>query len=159
MEVLFEYRGSRRTLTASTGEKAVDCVTAELQRIGRSRAQVYTANVNLSTVDRNREVYLLQKWSPQWDCYLDVHEASEINDGDKLAVVIKPNPPSKVRYCNDGSLRAHGKQNLFPPPPPPPPPTHTHTHTHTHNLQLLMLCCWCTGVQNEPQVQVGVVYH
>ena len=97
MEVLFEYRGSRRQLTASSGESVIECVTTELHRIGRSRAQVYTANVDLSTVDRNREVYLLQKWSPQWDCYVDVSRASDISDGDKLAVVIKPKPPSKVK--------------------------------------------------------------
>lgn len=96
MEVLFEYRGSRRQITASSGENLVECVTTELHRIGRSRAQVYTANVDLSTVDRSREIYLLQKWSPQWECYLDVNQASEINDGDRLAVVIKPKPPSKV---------------------------------------------------------------
>lgn len=96
MEVLFEYRGSRRQLTASNGENLIECVTTELRRIGRSRAQVYTANVDLRTVDRNREVYLLQKWSPQWECYLDVSQASEISDGDRLAVVIKPKPPSKV---------------------------------------------------------------
>ena len=96
MEVLFEYRGSRRTLTASSGENALECVTTELHRIGRSRAQVYTANVDLNTTDRNQEVYLLQKWSPQWNCYLDVREAGDISDGDKLAVVMKPKPPSKV---------------------------------------------------------------
>ena len=96
MEVLFEYRGSRRQLTASNGENLIECITTELHRIGRARALVYTANVDLSTVDRGREVYLLQRWSPQWDCYLDVNQASEISDGDRLAVVIKPKPPSKV---------------------------------------------------------------
>ena len=99
MEVLFEYRGSRRQLTASSGENLVECITTELHRIGRSRAQVYTANVDLSAVDRSREVYLLQKWSPQWECYLDINQASEINDGDRLAVVIKPKPPSKVNLA------------------------------------------------------------
>ena len=96
MEVLFEYRGSRRQITASSGENLVECITTELHRIGRAHAQVYTANVDLSTVERSREIYLLQKWSPQWECYLDVNQASEINDGDRLAVVIKPKPPSKV---------------------------------------------------------------
>ena len=100
MEVLFEYRGSRRQLTASSGENLIECVTTELRRVGRSRAQVYTANVDLRAIDRSGEVYLLQKWSPQWGCYLDVNRASDINDGDKLAVVIKPKPPSKVEMFN-----------------------------------------------------------
>lgn len=96
MEVLFEYRGSRRQLSASSGENLLECVTTELRRVGRSRAQVYTASVDLRTIDNSGEVYLLQKWSPQWGCYLDVNRASDINDGDKLAVVMKPKPPSKV---------------------------------------------------------------
>lgn len=107
MEVLFEYRGSRRQLTASNGEKLIECITTELRRIGRSRAQVYTANVDLGTVDSNREVYLLQKWSPQWECYLDVNQASDVSDGDKLAVVMKPKPPPKVSHIFKDSLQTH----------------------------------------------------
>ena len=113
MEVLFEYRGSRRQLTVSNGENLIDCITTELHRIGRSQAQVYTANVDLNTVDRGREVYLLQKWSPQWECYLDVNQTSEISDGDKLAVVIKPKPPSKV---NITVIMCLDKQNSIPAP-------------------------------------------
>ena len=87
----------------------IECVTTELRRVGRSRAQVYTANVDLRAVDSGGEVYFLQKWSPQWGCYVDVNRASDINDGDKLAVVIKPKPPSKVEmflilgFCVDKS--------------------------------------------------------
>lgn len=95
MEVLLEYRGSRRQITVSSGESLTECVTTELRRVGRARASVHTANANLSTNDE-RDVYILQKWSPQWDCYVDVHHVNEISDGDRVTVVGKPRPPSKV---------------------------------------------------------------
>lgn len=144
MEVLFEYRGSRRQLTASSGENLVECITTELHRIGRARAQVYTANVDLSTVDRSREVYLLQKWSPQWGCYLDVNQASEITDGDRLAVVIKPKPPSKVNKPHSLCL---DKQTF-------------HFCTPTHNVHsivstAMLLLFQCTKPASSPGRYVG----
>ena len=95
MEVLLEYRGSRRQITVSGGESITNCVTTELRRIGRAGANVYTADHNLQNTEE-RDVYLLQKWSPQWDCYVDIRNTNEIHDGDRLTVVPKPKPPSKV---------------------------------------------------------------
>ncbi len=95
MEVLLEYRGSRRQITVASGETLTDCVTTELRRVGRGRASVHTANADLGST-AERDVYLLQKWSPQWDCYIDVHHVNQVQDGDKLTVVAKPRPPSKV---------------------------------------------------------------
>lgn len=100
MEVLFEYRGSRRPLSVASGESVTRVVSAELQKIGKPRARVFTAGDDLPSVRRAGEpspdIYLLQKWSVQWDCYVDVHHHSEVHDGDKLAVIAKPKPPSKV---------------------------------------------------------------
>lgn len=96
MEVLLEYRGSRRQITVSGGESITDCVSAELRRVGRSGASVRTADHNLQNTAEGEEVYLLQKWSPQWDCYVDIRNTNEIRDGDRLTVVPKPKPPSKV---------------------------------------------------------------
>ncbi len=95
MEVLLEYRGSRRQITVSSSESLTECVTAELRRVGRARATVYTANTNLDS-NAERDVYLLQKWSPQWDCYVDIRHINEVQDGDRLSVVAKPRPPPKV---------------------------------------------------------------
>ncbi len=95
MEVLLEYRGSRRQITVSSGESLTECVTAELRRLGRSAASVHTANTDLQSTEE-RDVYILQKWSPQWDSYIDVRLIHEVEDGDRLSVVAKPKPPSKV---------------------------------------------------------------
>lgn len=97
MELLLEYRGSRRQITVSSDDSLTECVTTELRRIGRTRAAVYTANVSLES-NAERDVYLLQKWSPQWDCYVDVRHVNEVQDGDRLTVVGKPKPPSKVHW-------------------------------------------------------------
>ena len=70
----------------------------ELQRNGKNRAQVFTANDELPSRTRGSypEIFLLQKWSEQWDCYVDVAQSNEVVDGDKLAVIAKPKPNSKV---------------------------------------------------------------
>lgn len=99
MEVLFEYRGSRRQLSVSDKSSITRVVSSELQRVGKPRAQVFTANDSLPTGRSERarpDIYLLQKWSTQWDCYVDVAHYNEVSDGDKLAVIAKPKPPSKV---------------------------------------------------------------
>lgn len=104
MEVLFEYRGSRRQLSVSDKKGITRVVSSELQRIGKPRAQVFTANDDLPSGRRaggervKPEVYLLQRWSAQWECYVDVGHCNEVCDGDKLAVIAKPKPPSKASW-------------------------------------------------------------
>ncbi len=95
MEVLLEYRGSRRQLAVSSNDNLSECITSELRRVGRSRAVVHTANSTLDS-SNERDVYILQKWSPQWNCFVDVRHLNEVSDGDRLTVVGKPKPPSKV---------------------------------------------------------------
>lgn len=78
----------------ASSEAITEIVTRELQRLGKRRAQVYTADADLSEV-RGR-AYLLQVWCPQWESYVDVRDAREVEDGDRLAVTPKPKPPSVV---------------------------------------------------------------
>jgi len=100
MEVLFEYRGSRKELAVGSLGNLANVVTAELRQLGRTRAVVLTGDDTLPvTTDRRQsppEVYLLQKWSPLWDCYVDVRHSNDVKDGDRLAVLARPKPPSKV---------------------------------------------------------------
>lgn len=106
--MLFEYRGSRRELTVGAPDNLTEVVTAELRRIGRPRAVVLASEDTLpSTTGRRQnvpEVYLLQKWSALWDCYVDVRHCNDVKDGDRLAVLARPKPPSRVSqdrsyYC------------------------------------------------------------
>ena len=99
MEILFEYRGSRRQLDVAEKESITRVVSNEMRRIGKPRAQVFTANDDLPSSGgggQRPDIYLLQRWSNQWDCYVDVGHCNEVIDGDKLAVIAKPKPPSMV---------------------------------------------------------------
>ncbi len=101
MEILFEYRGSRRQLEVAEKESITRVVTDELRRVGKSRAQVFTASEDLPSMGgggQKPDIYLLQRWSSQWDCYVDVSHCNEVTDGDKLAVIAKPKPSSVVNY-------------------------------------------------------------
>ena len=95
MEILLEYRGSRRQLTVASSETVLDVVAGELRRAGRRQACVVTADADLSE-PREGKLFILQKWSAQWECYVDVRESGEVGDGDRLGVVAKPKPPSRV---------------------------------------------------------------
>ena len=66
----------------------------ELRRVGKARAQVFTASDDLPS--SGIDIYLLQRWSNQWGCYVDVGHFNELMDGDKLAVIAKPKPRSWV---------------------------------------------------------------
>ena len=91
MNLLFEYRGSRRQLTVAGGETVTSVVSEELRSLGRRRAQVFTSNDAVpSGGERSPDIYLLQKWSTKWECYVDVTHPNELADGDKLAVIAKP---------------------------------------------------------------------
>ena len=100
MEVLFEYHGSRRQLNIGDGENLTRLASSELQRMGKRRAQVFTAGDDLPVSGGREEttpdVYLLQKWSEQWECYVDVVHCNEVHDGERLTVIAKPKPSSKV---------------------------------------------------------------
>lgn len=98
MEILFEFRGSRRQVSVADSESVTRVLSGELQRIGKPRARVFTANDDLPNRSQGPlpDIYLLQKWSGQWNCYVDVAHCSEVIDGDRLAVIAKPKPTSKV---------------------------------------------------------------
>ena len=105
MEVLFEYRGSKREVSVGNPECLTGVISDELRRIGKSRALVLTSHDTLpQPVGRGRappEIYLLQKWSGLWNCFVDVRHFNEVSNGDRLAVIARPKPPSKVLvYCS-----------------------------------------------------------
>ena len=81
----------------ASSEAVTEIVAQELHRLGKRRARVYTADADLA--EAGDHAYLLQLWCPQWESYVDVRDAREVEDGDRLAVTPKPKPPSVVRAC------------------------------------------------------------
>lgn len=100
MDVLFEYRGSKTELTVGERDSLKEVVSAELRRIGKARAQVLTTRDTLPPPGGRAgpEVYILQKWSDVWGCFVDVRNHNEVSNGDRLAVIARPKPASKVLY-------------------------------------------------------------
>lgn len=151
MEVLFEYRGSRRQITIASGDSVTKCIGDELHLVGRAGARVVTADTDLNNTEaEGGRVYLLQKWSPQWDCYVDVSNANEIKDGDRLAVVAKPKPPSKVclmfaKQAVDNKFSCIHPCLLF-----------THIHNYDMRQILLLFCGCCSSSQSETSTAVKV---
>lgn len=94
MEILFEFRGSRRHITVAGSGAVTEIVAQELQKLGRRNAQVFAADADLS--EARGPVYLLQVWCPQWETYVDVRDVRDVEDGDRLAVAPLPKPQSAV---------------------------------------------------------------
>ena len=94
MQVLFEYKGSRRQLSLSP-YSVCDVVRDELVKLG-----LCPAPVKLSSEEVASNEYLLQLWSSKWNAFIDVSNVSEIEDHDKLTVICKPTAGSpQVCHC------------------------------------------------------------
>ena len=93
LEVLFEYRGSKREIIVEPSHLCKD-VANELEiKHGISRPTVSlsasAATRGSSSLPRGNtaEKYFLQKWCSKWKEYVDVERASDVKEGDKLTVV------------------------------------------------------------------------
>ena len=94
VEVLFEYKGSRRVLCFEVST-VCDRVEQELRDLG-----VTEPNVNLSAglaESDNHSSFFLQKWCSKWEAFINVESIDEIHGNDRLTVVRKPSSsPVKV---------------------------------------------------------------
>ena len=82
VNVLFEYKGSKRVIT---------CKTSEL--IGRICSELLThgvSNASIGCAGTSTKMFILQRFTPQWNSFVDVNKIDDILKGDRLTVV--PNP-------------------------------------------------------------------
>lgn len=104
VEVLFEYKDSKRKLTLDP-EQVCETITEELaNRFGKKNPVVclskpLTSDASLSPPEQ----FLLQKWSSTWQSFIDVEHTGEIEDKDRLTVVTMPGSSPQV-LCYDRSL-------------------------------------------------------
>ena len=82
MEVLFEFRGSRRPVCVSSS--ITKEILDELTKFDSKAALRVTSS---SPEDDEKNYYLLQKWSNKWEEYVNVEEPGEIQDGDRLTAI------------------------------------------------------------------------
>ena len=108
MEVLLEYKSSRRQLQVNDRDSICELVERELKKTG------WNGNITLgfpeacSAANRSGEqlpIYLLQRWSERWGMFIDVTTTKELKEGDRLTVIRKPKESAtKVINCMPRNL-------------------------------------------------------
>ena len=97
VEVLFEYKGSRKELIFQASD-VCDRVEQELQDLGVNEPRV-NVSAGLAKPDNdNPNCFFLQKWCHKWGAFINVENVREINRDDRLTVVRKPTS-SPVKVC------------------------------------------------------------
>lgn len=92
MEVLFEFKGSKHTIKCTTAELRVR-VHIELDALGHSDASVCFAH----QIPFSSNTFILQRFSPKWDTFVDVEKAEDVSDSDRVTVILSPaNTAQKV---------------------------------------------------------------
>ena len=100
MEVLLEYKASRRQLAVADHDSVCDVLASVLRNAGWQGQLMFgapetsTASAQLSSPS----VYILQRWTERWNTFVDVENVMEVKDGDRLTVNLKP-VGSPVKAC------------------------------------------------------------
>lgn len=93
MTVLLEFEQCRRRVSFQNYSDAPKAVEDSLK-------QCYGARIVLVGADKT---HVLQRWSREWGCYVDVLDPIEIETGDKLTVV---NLPAVVNAVSENAVMA-----------------------------------------------------
>ena len=95
MEILFEYKGSRKALVFQRST-VCDRIEQELRDLGVNDPDV-NLSAGLAKDNDNPNCFFLQKWCQKWGAFVNVDNAHEINGEDRLTVVRKAtSSPVKV---------------------------------------------------------------
>ena len=86
--VLLQVEGFSREVHIKNGEDALVCLEGELRRIGKDvRFEISESADAQDDSDSTKEVCRLQRWSKRRNCFVDITDASQIVDGDKLSTI------------------------------------------------------------------------
>jgi hypothetical protein len=86
MEVLFEYKGSKRTIKCTAATELRDRICGELNALGVTNSSVGFA----SESETSSRAFILQRFSSKWNTFVDVNNAEDIANGDRLTVTPSP---------------------------------------------------------------------
>ena len=89
VQVLFEYKESRRQLTVSPAA-ICEVVAEELGKFGYAAPVVKLSGPESESISQSRSEYLLQRWSQRWDAFVDVERVEDIKSRDRITVIPKP---------------------------------------------------------------------
>ena len=88
MSVLVEFRGSRRVVTSS--EDIISRIEDEIRKFDPDATVFISSDAVSDETVRGKRQYIVQRWSNDWNCFVDVIAMEEIKDGDRLVVIPKP---------------------------------------------------------------------
>lgn len=86
MEILFEYKGSKRTIKCIAATELRDRICGELNALGVTDSSVGFAYES----GTSRRAFILQRFSSKWNTFVDVHNAEDVANGDRLTVTPSP---------------------------------------------------------------------
>ena len=102
--VLLEVEGFRREVHIKNGENTLVSLQEELVRVVGKDVRLELA-ISASSQDSSnvsKRIYRLQRWSERRNCYVDITDASQIVDSDKL-ITICPHMQSSSDASFDSS--------------------------------------------------------
>ena len=89
-----------REVRIEDGKDPIVCLEQKLGKLDRDvRLEVGSpvpAETNCDTAGSTKEVYWLLRWSSRWDCFVDVMDANQVADGDKLTAVCRDSRGDKT---------------------------------------------------------------
>ena len=89
MEILLEYKRSRRQLEIRDPDNVCDAIEDSLKKSGWSGFLTLQTDSE-SNLAELTNVYFLQRWSHKWGTFIDVADVNEIQSGDRLTIIAKP---------------------------------------------------------------------
>lgn len=98
MEVLLEIEGSRKELCVDR-DNVIFIVEEELGKLGMDGILAYFSCVRGEQHRTDKRVYILQRWAEKWKNFVDVTDVDQINNGDRLTVVLESTNPAVVNVA------------------------------------------------------------
>lgn len=90
MEVLVEFRGSRKAITPFSKESLLDLLKKD------DPTGYFVLEDEDHDTEEGGSPYLLQRWSTRWGEYIDISSVDDVISGEKLKIVPKVAPTVKV---------------------------------------------------------------
>ena len=83
MKVLLEFEGSKRVLHINEADNLLARIKEEVSKLA---IDIAVAPFNRENLCSSEPLLVIQRWSTEWNTYIDVTDAEEVVDGDKLTL-------------------------------------------------------------------------
>ena len=107
LEVLFEFKGSKRKISMQTSDSLQSAIQREVGELGHD---IFVAPINGVPAPScsTKSTFILQKWSAKFETFVDVTDERDFHDGDRFTLV-----PDYDSICSEtNSLTSSSKVSL-----------------------------------------------